>query len=146
MILLLLQKSLLFNIYLEIHGMYVVVFAIQLNQCPKLLHFMFVQLPFFCIVFLILQCNNAVLFSMWLFQCFVQNDDKPYVASQCFLTDNALYVLCWQITSDKDHGISKLRNWLLRIHVCDCCVFIRVSKLNDVSSKFYHFLMLQLLF
>ena len=35
-----------------------------------------------------------------------------------------MYVLCWKITNDKDHGIAKLKNWLLRIQVCKQ-VFIR---------------------
>ncbi|XP_065917168.1 leucine-rich repeat serine/threonine-protein kinase 1-like isoform X2 [Dysidea avara] len=50
-------------------------------------------------------------FNVWNF--IGQNDQIS--AIQCFLTNNALYVLCWQITTDRDYGIFKLRNWLLRI-------------------------------
>jgi len=28
-----------------------------------------------------------------------------------------MFVLCWKITSDQDHDIANLKNWLLRIQV-----------------------------
>jgi len=44
--------------------------------------------------------------------------DQYAPASQCFLTGTAMFVLCWKITNDPDNGVSKLRDWLLKIQVC----------------------------
>ncbi|XP_065916963.1 leucine-rich repeat serine/threonine-protein kinase 1-like isoform X2 [Dysidea avara] len=53
----------------------------------------------------------SITFNVW---NFIGQDGNTAV-SQCFLSGNAMYVLCWKITNDKDHGIAKLKNWLLRI-------------------------------